>query len=258
MSYKSIEVTGKTEDEAIANALRELSMDRDQVSIEIIARAKSGFLGFKTTPAVVKVTFEVPDEPEAPEEAAPVPPETMDPAERSGFSASDLQAQNTNQGDMPAELAEAAERARIFIQGLLEKMDISAEPVMSANERGIIAEIRGSDLGGVIGRKGETLDAIQHITNYSVNKDLTSKVRIYLDAENYRQKREQALESLAKRMADKAVKFKRSFTLEPMNAYERHVVHTALQSNKQVKTFSTGSEPNRRVVVSYVGNQDGQ
>ena len=108
----------------------------------------------------------------------------------------------------------------------------------------------GDDLGYLIGRRGETLDAIQQLTSYSVNRT-GSRVRVQLDAENYRAKREQSLERLANKVAGKVVKYRRNVTLEPMNAYERHVIHAALQDYPDVTTYSTGTEPNRRIVVAY-------
>ena len=110
--------------------------------------------------------------------------------------------------------------------------------------------LEGQGLGAIIGRRGETLDAIQQLTSYSVNRT-GSRVRVQLDAENYRAKREQSLESLARKVAAKVTRYRRSVTLEPMNAYERHVIHAALQDVPGVNTYSIGSEPNRRVVVSY-------
>ena len=107
-------------------------------------------------------------------------------------------------------------------------------------------------MGAIIGRRGETLDAIQHLTNYVVNRDSDKHMHISVDAENYRAKREESLTKLAEKMAEKAIKYKRSMALEPMNSYERHVIHTALQNYEGVTTSSTGVEPNRRVVVSYV------
>ena len=110
--------------------------------------------------------------------------------------------------------------------------------------------LEGQGMGGLIGRRGETLDAIQQLTNYAVNRN-GNRVRIQLDAEGYREKREQSLQNLARKEAAKVVKFRRSRTLEPMNAYERHVIHTALQDFRGVNTYSTGVDPNRRVVVAY-------
>ena len=112
--------------------------------------------------------------------------------------------------------------------------------------------LEGQKLGQLIGRRGETLDAIQQLTNYAINTGSDSKrVRVQMDAENYRARREQSLESLARKVATKVQKYRRSVTLEPMNAYERHVIHAALQDVPGVTTYSVGTEPNRRVVVSY-------
>ena len=117
---------------------------------------------------------------------------------------------------------------------------------------GVNVSLSGSGMGAIIGRRGETLDAIQHLTNYVVNRGSEKHMHISVDAESYRSKREESLTRLAEKMAEKAIKYKRSMALEPMNSYERHVIHTALQNYKGVTTSSTGVEPNRRVVVSYV------
>ena len=109
----------------------------------------------------------------------------------------------------------------------------------------------GERLGQLIGHRGETLDAIQQLTSYAVNRSGSGRVRVQLDAENYREKREQSLQHLARKVAAKVTKYRRSVTLEPMNAYERHVIHTALQDVPNVTTYSTGTEPNRRTVVAY-------
>ena len=112
-------------------------------------------------------------------------------------------------------------------------------------------ELVGEGLGALIGRRGETLDAIQQLTVYAVNRGLTKRVRIHVDAEHYRAKREESLERLAHKVAGKVVKYRRNVTLEPMNAYERHVIHTALQDVPDITTYSVGTEPNRRTVVAY-------
>ena len=106
-------------------------------------------------------------------------------------------------------------------------------------------------MGAVIGRRGETLDAIQHLTNYVINRGSDRHMHICVDAESYRAKREESLVRLAEKMAAKVIKYKRSMALEPMNSYERHIIHAALQDYEGVSTSSTGTEPNRRVVVSY-------
>ena len=115
--------------------------------------------------------------------------------------------------------------------------------------------LQGQGLGAIIGRRGETLDAIQQLTNYSVNHGQSKRVRIHVDAEGYRAKREESLQRLAVKVAGKVVKYRKNVTLEPMNAYERHVIHTALQDHPNVTTYSTGTEPNRRTVVAYAPGQ---
>lgn len=255
MSYKSIEVTGRTEEEAVEKALRELGLDRDDVSVELLERAKSGFLGLKMTPAKVKITYEVKETQEfsGHETKAEVGRTEKAGAEMKGSADSVPVRPNFSESDSSDERAKKAEA---FLLGLFEKMNLNAELHIEENEFGISIELRGEKLGAIIGRRGETLDAIQHLTNYTVNRGMESRIRINLDAENYRKKREESLVSLAERMAGKAIRFKRSFTLEPMNSYERHVIHSALQTNNQVTTFSTGAEPNRRVVISYDRTQN--
>ena len=157
----------------------------------------------------------------------------------------------------PKEYAPAApgsleEKIETFVKGLLEHMGSDAVPhAAKTADDTYLVDLVGADLGILIGRRGETLDAIQHLTNYAVNRGQTKRVRINVDAENYRLKREEALQRLAVKVAGKVTKYRRNITLEPMNAYERHVIHAALQDHPDVTTFSTGTEPNRRIVVAY-------
>ena len=154
--------------------------------------------------------------------------------------------------DLPLCEDENAQRIVAFVSGLLEHMDSAAQVKVYEVEKGRYKVIlEGEKLGQLIGRRGETLDAIQQLTNYAVNTGSDKRIRIQMDAENYRAKREQSLESLANKVAAKVAKYRRSVTLEPMNAYERHVIHAALQDVKGVTTYSIGTEPNRRVVVAY-------
>ena len=152
----------------------------------------------------------------------------------------------------PAEPGSTEEKIEQFVKGLLEHMGSDAVPhaVKTADDTYLV-DLVGDNLGILIGRRGETLDAIQHLTNYAVNRSAVKRVRINVDAENYRLKREESLQRLAAKVAGKVVKYRRSITLEPMNAYERHVIHAALQDYPEVTTFSTGSEPHRRIVVAY-------
>ena len=251
---KYLEKTGKTEDEAVAAALEELGVERDDVSVEIIERAKAGFLGIGAVPAKIRVSWES-DEPDAEEppaagaEAEPEAAETAVPAAQSEKA----EAKTAAPADEPAEYA----AVRSFLTGLLEHMGIEADIELSEREGGgILADLSGPGMGAVIGRRGETLDAIQHLTNYAVNRGNEKHMRISVDAENYRAKREESLVHLAEKMAEKAIKYKRSMALEPMNSYERHVIHTALQNYEGVTTASSGTEPNRRVIVSYVRGEE--
>ena len=324
---KWIETTGRSEEDAISAALFQLGLDRDDVSIEVIERAKSGFLGFGSNPAKVRVSYEeengVPcakklileeQEPvaapaaapveekavveetvllsapqEKAESAAPVVEETI-LAAKPGMSApkssrprperreKPRRAKSENhlqEGDeviigngpkaapaAPVHVTPAAEddaraaQIRTFLTGLMEHLNVEAEPEIFVTDEGNYKVIlQGKDLGAIIGRRGETLDAIQQLTSYSVNRGLSKRVRIHVDAEGYRAKREESLQRLAVKVAGKVVKYRKNMTLEPMNAYERHVIHTALQDYPNVTTYSTGVEPNRRTVVAYAPGQ---
>ena len=293
---KFIDVTGKTEDEAIQSALAQLGMDRDDVSVEILERAKSGFLGIGSAPARVRVSYDDGKAEEAvkPAEkpAAPKPEKKVEPSaapkvvpmyapevlqkkepraakeERSGRPAREERRERTPRAERAERPApqpkpivdlgeechdEKSEQIRAFLKGLLEHMDSAAEVKVYESEKGRYKVfLEGEKLGALIGRRGETLDAIQQLTNYSINRGSEkNRARVQVDAENYREKREQSLERLAEKVAGKVTKYRRNVTLEPMNAYERHVIHTALQDTPSVTTFSIGTEPNRRVVVSY-------
>lgn len=156
------------------------------------------------------------------------------------------------------EEAESATSVEDFIANLLVKMGNDAKVDSKMTEDGNIAiELTGENMGVLIGRRGETLDAIQHIANLVANKGREEHVRVIVDTENYRAKRTETLENLAKKVAGQVLKYKRNKVLEPMNAYERHVIHAALQDVENVSTSSTGVEPNRRVVVNYTGPDAG-
>lgn len=250
-----IDVTGKTEDEAISRALEQLKLDRDDVSVEILERAKAGFLGLGSCPAKVRVSYGKDDE-LAPEQPKVVEKIREEKPQRREAPVKKEVPQTAEAPAAPADLGEEvnddrAQEIRKFLSGLLQQMEVQAEVKVYLPEKGRYKVfLEGQGLGAIIGRRGETLDAIQQLTSYSVNRT-GSRVRVQLDAENYRAKREQSLERLANKVAGKVVKYRRSVTLEPMNAYERHVIHTALQKVPGVTTYSTGVDPNRRVIVAY-------
>ena len=272
---KFIDMTGKTEDEAIRRALEQLGLERDDVSVEILERAKSGFLGIGGSPATVRVSYddgqpEPKPEPVKPEPKAEKKPVYCAEVLQKEVRAREKQEREAKRGERRAEPKaekaprepavlgeevrdEKSEQIRTFLSGLLEHMDAKAEvKVYEVEKNRYKVILEGEKLGALIGRRGETLDAIQQLTNYSINRGGESKrARVQIDAENYREKREESLERLAQKVAGKVVKYRRNVTLEPMNAYERHVIHTALQDTQYITTFSIGTEPNRRVVVSY-------
>ena len=300
---KFIVTTGKTIDLAVAAALKELNLDRDSVSVEVLENAKSGFLGIGASPAKVKVTYEAPDPvPEAPLTALssasrskpkerpeptsaiisrpgkkPEPEQETQPRrENKPQQRRDRPARSEKKPEpkperrepkpqavpvvpapaqreyAPAPEGSLEQRVEIFLTGLLQHMGSTAVPhAYMLDEETCRADLVGEDVGMLIGRRGDTLDAIQYLTSYAINHDAAKRVRISVDAGAYRQKREEALRQLARKMAGKAVKYHRNFTLEPMNASERHVIHAALQDYPEVTTFSTGTEPHRRIVVAY-------
>ena len=285
MSY--IDVTGKTEEEALRKGLEQLGMERDDVSVSILERAKSGFLGIGATPARIRITYgpeeadmaapaeaevkiipETPAEAKKPAPAAPKAEKTAPKAEKprqerpqpERAPRADRPRPEKRERPAPVEMDidlplcedDNAKRIVAFVSGLLEHMDSSAEVRVYEMEKSRYKVVLvGEHMGQLIGHRGETLDAIQQLTNYAVNTGADKRIRVQMDAENYRARREQSLESLARKVAAKVQKYRRSVTLEPMNAYERHVIHAALQEVPGVTTYSVGTEPNRRVVVSY-------
>ena len=262
-----IDVTGKTEDEALSKALEQLGLERDDVSVEILERAKSGFLGLGSCPAKVRVYYGEETEPVAQpapaqqEAPAPAPEKKPRPEKKAAAPAPAVEETREEKAQSPAPAAaelgeevhdEKSEAIRTFLTGLLAQMESEAVVRVYLPEKGRYKVIlEGKNLGALIGRRGETLDAIQQLTSYSVNRSGGGRVRVQLDAENYREKREQSLQHLARKVAAKVTRYRRSVTLEPMNAYERHVIHTALQDVPGVTTYSTGTEPNRCVIVAY-------
>ncbi len=142
-----------------------------------------------------------------------------------------------------------AEIAKSFLMDIFDKMGVNAEVEHEENEDCLTLNIKGKDIGILIGRRGETLDALQYLASLVINKGKDDYKRVVVDIENYRQKREQTLIKLADRLAQRVIKYKKSVTLEPMNPYERRIIHASLQDNKYIETYSVGDEPNRKVVI---------
>ena len=205
---------------------------------------------------------EMPKAPEAPKQAVPKPAEAPKapeaPKQRPPKAPKQPKPEAPKAPAAPKEYAPAPEgsveeKIERFIKGLLEHMDSNAVPhCWKESGSTYRVDLVGEDLGYLIGRRGDTLDAIQHLCNYAVNRDVEGHIRVNVDAEAYRQKREESLRRYARKKAQQVLKARRRTTLEPMNAYERHVIHAALQDMENITTHSTGVEPNRCVVIEYV------
>ena len=280
---KTIITSGKTIELAVEAALAQLGLDRDDITYEVLALPKSGFLGFGAQPAKVQVTYQAPDPiPEKPKsalgsasrskpKAAPVakkpeapkaePKEEAPKAEvkaepkpepKKAPKAEPKKAPKEPRAYTPVEPGSVEDKIEKFIKGLLENMNSAAVPhCFKEDDNNYSVELVGEDLGYLIGRRGDTLDAIQHLSNYSINRGIEGHIRITVDAECYREKREDSLRRYAHKKAQQVLKAHRRTTLEPMNAYERHVIHATLQDTDRITTYSIGTEPNRRVVIEY-------
>ena len=282
---KTIIVTGKTIDLAIESALAQLGLERDDVSVQVLAQAKAGFLGLGASPAKVEVTYEVPDpapkvalssasrskpkakpvvekKPEAPKaEPVKAPVKAAEPKKEAPKPVREPKpvkeeapkAPKAPKTYAPAKAGSTEEKIEVFLKGLLEHMGSTAVPhAWKEEENTYKVDLVGDDLGYLIGRRGDTLDAIQLLCNYSVKRGVEGHIRINVDAEAYREKREDSLRRYARKKAQQVLKNRRRTTLEPMNAYERHVIHASLQDMDNITTHSTGTEPNRRVVIEFV------
>ena len=310
---KTIITSGKTIDLALDAALAQLGLSRDDITYQVLALPKSGFLGFGAQPAKVQVCYEVPDpapapaEPEKPKSAlgsasrskpkaaAPVvkkpePPKPEAPEKKPEApkpqapkaeepkhdnhrperkpEAPRQEKPKTPRQERPKaepkkevpvkpytapEAGSVEEKIEVFLKGLMERMGSQANAQCTKVDANTYkVELVGEDLGYLIGRRGDTLDAIQHLANYTINRGVEGHIRINVDAECYREKREESLRRDARKKAQQVLKARRRTTLEPMNAYERHVIHAALQEMDNITTHSTGTEPNRRVVIEYV------
>lgn len=246
---KSIEKVGRTVDDAITEALIELGASTDEVEIEVISKGSKGLLGFGAKEAKVRVTVkELVHEEELevkevmPEEVHIEDPiivcETVSDSENAIITSKD-------------ELEQVIGNAEDFLNKLLKQMDIECivkSEIISDNR--ISISLEGKNMGIIIGKRGETLDAIQYLVNIVANKERKEYIKIMLDTENYRARREETLRRLAFKLSKKVQKSRKPIILEPMNPYDRRIIHSALQDSKFVKTHSEGKEPFRKVVIT--------
>lgn len=201
-----IEISAKTVDEAITEALIKLGTTSSQIEYEVIDKGSAGFLGFNSKPAKIRA--------------------------RKKFSIEDT--------------------AKEFLNKVFDSMNLDVEIIVTTEDEdsAVNIELKGDDMGILIGKRGQTLDSLQYLTSLVLNKESENYIRVKLDTENYRQRRKDTLENLAKNIAYKVKRTKRQVSLEPMNPYERRVIHSALQNDRYVSTYSEGEEPYRRVVIT--------
>ena len=199
-----IEVSAKTVDDAVTEALIKLGDTSDQIEYEVVEKGSTGFLGIGSKAAVIKV--------------------------RKKCSTEDV--------------------IREFLGKVFDAMELEVEIQITNSENNYSVELKGDEMGVLIGKRGQTLDSLQYLTNLAVNKNSDEYVKVKIDTEDYRKRRKETLENLAKNIAYKVKRTKRPVSLEPMNPFERRVIHSALQNDKFVTTHSEGEEPYRHVVVT--------
>ena len=226
---KTIISQGKTTNEAIENGLKELKVSKNMVDIKVIEEEKRSFYNI-LAPRVVKVELTVKDniEKELPQEEK-----------------REVKVKKVNEN--MEEINKGLENVKAFLDKFLEK---DKTYVAEIKEFDIYVSIDGENLNYLIGYRGENINAFQTIISSIANKQSSAKIRVYLDVAGYRKKREATLEELAEKIARTVIRTKKPITLEPMSAYERKIIHTKLQNNDKVKTFSKGEEPYRKVVIS--------
>lgn len=248
-------------EEAVKLALIDLKLERDEVDVIVLEEPSKGFFGIGSKLAKVRVVPKKKEEPvpePEPEIQETVKEEIKPEIKKNDKKKRDNKKKKEKRKPIipkePEENLEPVEEhaALDFLRETTEKMGLNLDITAKKGTNSIYVDIKGKDSGTVIGKRGQTLDAIQYLTSLVVNKENEKYMRVVVDAENYRAKREKTLEQLANRLADKVVRTKKNVRLEPMNPYERKVIHATLQSNPHVTTKSEGEEPYRRVIIELV------
>ena len=255
--------TGKTVDEAVREALNELNITRDNAEIEVLDEGQKGFLGLiGSKDATVKVWPKVDETKSILNEIfnEEIEPETSQEVVQNTYDELELEDEEVSTGEVQMEEAiktldeeneEILSAAREFLGKILETLELDNIVEMELEDNTLNVNVNGDEnrLGILIGKRGVTLDSIQYILNLIVNKKSSRYIRVNLDSSGYRDKRKKTLENLAGKMANKVLKTGRSIKLEPMNSYERKIIHTALQDFEGVLTHSEGKDPFRKVVI---------
>ena len=260
-----IEVSGKTVDEALTNALVKLETTSDKVEYEVVSKGSNGFLGIGAKPAVIRarrkqesaepaaesiikntIKTQSPVKKEEKQTAPEKKEEVKSPVEETKVQEVKPESKTEVMSD-----EEIERRIRTFLADMFKAMDMEVEVKINFNKKDecVDVELLGNNMGVLIGKRGQTLDSIQYLISLVVNKGKEKYVRIKVDTENYRNRRKETLENLAKNIAYKVKRSKHPVSLEPMNPYERRIIHAALQNDKYVSTRSEGEEPFRHVVI---------
>ena len=240
MEYK--EFSAKTVDDAITAACQDFFVTSDKLDYEVLEEGSSGFLGIGAKPALIKARAK--EDKEIVKESVKEPVKEVLKEEKK-FVKETAKVSNVD-------AREVEEAAKKFLGEVFDAMEM--EVIVDAKyddaEKALDVDMRGEEIGILIGKRGQTLDSLQYLVSLVVNRGQADYIRVKLDTENYRQRRKETLENLAKNIAYKVKRTKRPVSLEPMNPYERRIIHSALQNDRYVTTHSEGEEPFRRVVVS--------
>lgn len=253
-----IEKTGKTVEDALNDALKEVKTTADKVNVEVIEEAKNGIFGLFAKKAKIRVTLK-----DAAQKIGDIVDETVDSIKedyKAGKEEAAAARETVKKEEPKPAVREAREyvieeaavdAAKEFLQKIFNAMRIEVvmEKFINKNEGVVTFKLHGSDMGILIGKHGQTLDSLQYLTNLVANKNSAERIRIVIDIEDYRERRVETLNRLAQRLADKVKRTGERVVLEPMNPHERKIIHVALQNDRRITTLSEGEEPYRRVVI---------
>lgn len=250
-----IEVSAKNLSDAITEACQKLSVTSDKLYYEVIEEGSNGFLGIGSKPALIKAAIK--EEVEKAQAVAAAEIKSANDAVTEKKTEVKSETKVEEKTSAPVKTAVVSDgslekRAEVFLKDVFDamKMEVSINVKYDAAENAMDIDLSGDEMGLLIGKRGQTLDSLQYLVSLVVNKGCDDYIRVKVDTENYRERRKETLENLAKNIAYKVKRNKRSFALEPMNPYERRIIHSALQDDKYVTTHSEGDEPFRRVVVT--------
>ena len=258
-----IQVSAKTVEDAVLEAAMKLATTREHLEYEVIEKGSTGFLGFGAKPAVIKARALSDEEIEKNEvKPEPVVEPVKTEVKKEIKKEEPVKVEEPAKAEVKAEPVKKAApagkeiSAEDFLKDVFKAMDMVVDIKVTENtdEKSLDIELSGEEMGVLIGKRGQTLDSLQYLVSLVVNKYSDEYIRVKIDTENYRERRKETLENLARNIAYKVKRTRKTVSLEPMNPYERRVIHSALQNDRYVTTHSEGEEPYRRVVVTLKDN----